>query len=129
MPRHSHQAAFLALALLISIPAYGQPEVNQLSAELDMKDFHDTATLSGPLHEGTPVTLTFKNNVTVVVTPVELQDDLIRMKAELLRGSGTVIYNSVFVTRYNSDAEISEKQPNGDLYYRLKLNPHLALPQ
>jgi hypothetical protein len=103
----------------------GPPKITQLSAELEMKDFHDSTTFSGPLEPGVPVTLKFKNNATVKVIPVSIQENVIRLQTEFHRTSnGSPLYNATFITRYNADAELYEKRPDGDLLYRLKLNPH-----
>ena len=118
--------ALLLLALSISPALADPPSITQLSAELEMKDFHDTAALNGPIEPGTPLVLTFKNNTTVKVTATLIEEKLIHFQAQILRPSGVVLYNAAFTTRYNADAELSEKKPDGDLLYRLKLNPHIA---
>lgn len=114
------------LFALCTSPAFADPPtITHLSAELEMKDFHDSATFSGPLEPGHPVTLTFKNNAVVKVIPVSIEEKNIRFQTQLLRdASGGVLYNAAFVTHYNTDAELSEKKPDGDIIYRLKLNPH-----
>lgn len=102
------------------------PLIKQLSAELEMKDCHETVFTPGPLQAGKSVTLTFKNNAVVRVTPISIQENIVRLKAQLLRTSqGGELYNATFITRYNAEAEIYEKKPDGDLIYRLKINPQV----
>ena len=48
------------------------------------------------------------------------------IKAELLRGSeGAELYSATFITRYNTETDIYEKNLDGDLVYRLKINPQV----
>jgi hypothetical protein len=119
--------ALLSLALLAftSVAAADVPSIKQVSAELEMKDFHETVFAPGPLAPGKSVTLTFKNDAVVRVTEVAPQENTIRLTAQLLRPNGGELYNSSFVTRYNSEAEIYEKKPDGNLVYRLKINPQV----
>jgi hypothetical protein len=104
--------------------ALSAPKITELTAELEMKDFHDSTVFSGPVRIGVPVVITFKNNAVVKLVPVAIEESIIRVKAQLLRASGNVLYNSTFFTKYNADAELTEKKLGGDLVYRLKLNPH-----
>ena len=99
--------------------------VTQLSAQLEMRNFRDTAKLAGPFKIGIPVTLTFRNNAKVTVIPMKIDPDVIKLSARLIRGGGAVLYKSTFFTHYNVDADLSEKNPNGDLIYRLKLDPQI----
>lgn len=118
-------ATLIAAFLLASGALADPPKVTSMSAELEMKDFHDSASVSGPIEAGVPVTFKFKNNTTVKIIPISIQDKLIQLKTRLVRASGGELYNATFMTRYNAEAELSEKKPGGDLIYRLKLNPHI----
>lgn len=108
-----------------SVALANGPTITQLSAELEMKDFHDTASTTA-VEVGKSITLTFKNHVSVTVVLEDPQEKVVRMKTQLTRENGTVLYDSEFLTKYNADAELSEKNPAGDLVYKLKLNPHIV---
>jgi hypothetical protein len=115
-------AGFVTLSTALASP----PAITQLSADLEMKDFHDTASTSSDIEAGKTITMTFKNNAVVKVTLIELQEKVVKVKTQLIRNGGRTLYESTFDTKYNADAELSEKTPAGDLLYRLKLNPHIA---
>lgn len=118
--------SLLAALLCVSATAFAAPQITEVSAELEMKDFHDSTKIEGPIREGVPVTLTFKNHTIVKLVPIAIEDSTIRLKTQVQRSSGIVLYNATFFTRYNADVELSEKNEAGDLMYRLKLNPHTA---
>lgn len=116
-------AVFLGFASLAVADA---SKIKQLSAELEMKDVHQTVFTPGPLEAGKSVTLTFKNDAVVRVTALSIQENIVRIKAQILRSDdGSELYNATFITRYNSETDISEKTPSGDLIYRLKINPQV----
>ena len=120
-------AALLALGALSDVDAAENPsiQITQLRADLEMKDFHDVAQLQGPLAVGVPITLTFKNDAVVKVTPLKIENNVITLSTELERRGGATLYNATFYTHYNVDTDISEKTPSGDLVYRLKINPEI----
>lgn len=114
------------LFTVISSAGADAPKISKFSAELEMKDCHETVFSSGPVEAGKPLTLKFKNDAVVRVTPIAIQENIVRIKAELLRGSeGAELYSATFITRYNTETDIYEKNLDGDLVYRLKINPQV----
>jgi hypothetical protein len=111
---------------LSSYAAADGPQISKFSAELEMKDCHETVFSSGLVEAGKPITLKFKNDAVVRVTPIAIQDNNVRLKAQILRSEdGSELYNATFITRYNTETDIYEKKPDGDLIYRLKINPQV----
>lgn len=111
------------LTLSLSPPSWAGASISELAFDLEMKDFHDTSVIPGPIEEGTPLKVTFKNNAILTVIPLAIEDKTVRLKTQLIRSSGNVLYSSAFMTKYNVDAELSEKTTHGDLLYRLRINP------
>lgn len=119
---------FIAFFSTFNAALADPPTVLRLQADLEMKDFHDSTILPGPLRVGEPVTLTFKNNTVVKLVPLSADEKNIKLKTLILGVGGGTLYNATFATHYNTDAELSEKRPDGDLVYHLKINPQTDPP-